>query len=40
MAEVAHVLHFALDDLWSMEVDELVLWHAQAVRIASAERGE
>lgn len=40
MAEVAHVLHFGLDDLWTMEIDELVAWHAQAVRIAAAARGE
>ncbi len=34
MANVAAVLHFSAVELWDMDVDELLMWHTEAMRIA------
>ena len=33
MAELAYFYHFQPSELWEMELDELLMWNEQAVRI-------
>lgn len=33
MGDVAGVFHFQPSELWAMDIDELLMWHGQAVRI-------
>jgi len=33
MGDLAAVFHFQPSDLWNMDGDELLMWHAQAVRV-------
>ncbi len=33
MADLAHEYHFQPSELWQMDVDELLFWHEELVRI-------
>ena len=33
IGDVAATFHFPPSEIWAMEVDELLYWHAQALRI-------
>ncbi|HBD18684.1 MAG TPA: GpE family phage tail protein [Arenimonas sp.] len=33
MADLAYVFHFQPSELWGMELEELLMWHEQALRI-------
>lgn len=33
MAECAYFYHFQPSELWDMDIDELLIWYEQAVRI-------
>ncbi|MBU4318692.1 MAG: GpE family phage tail protein [Proteobacteria bacterium] len=33
MADLAYFFHFQPSELWDMEIEELLLWHEQGVRI-------
>lgn len=33
MAELAYFYHFQPSELWEMDVDDLIIWFDQAVRI-------
>lgn len=37
MAEIGHILHWPLSDLLEVSCEELVEYHAQAVRISKGE---
>lgn len=39
MAEVAFTFHWAPEVLWNMEVDELMEWHREAVRLNKQANG-
>jgi hypothetical protein len=39
MAEVAFTFHWSPDVLWSLEFDELVAWHREAVRLNKQANG-
>jgi hypothetical protein len=36
MADIASILHFSRADLLDTDVEELMLWHAQALRLGGA----
>jgi len=33
MGDIAYSFHFQPSELWGMGVDELLMWHGEAVRI-------
>jgi len=33
MGDIACFFHFQPSELWGMDVDELLMWHGEAVRI-------
>jgi len=33
MGDLAQAFHFQPSELWAMELDELLFWHSQAVRL-------
>ncbi|MDH4229959.1 MAG: GpE family phage tail protein [Nitrospirota bacterium] len=39
MGDVAAVFHFPPSELWAMPMAELIMWHAQAVRIEAVHGG-
>jgi hypothetical protein len=33
MGDIAYSFHFQPSELWAMDIDELLMWHSEAVRI-------
>lgn len=38
MGDVAYAFHFPASELWEMDLEELLFWHKQAVRISKRGR--
>jgi len=36
MADVAYMFHFPPSELWMMDMDDLLMWHEEALRIHDA----
>jgi hypothetical protein len=38
IGDIAATFHFPPTEIWNMDADELLFWHAQAARISEAGR--
>jgi hypothetical protein len=39
IGDIASVFHFSASEIWGMEIEDLIFWHEQAVRVSKRNSG-